>query len=253
MLARYLHEEAYDNLYGTVGAALTAYAIPNSDRFELDDSQFGESRTIDLERFSLVCPRLGATDVERSENDITNIKIVYNAWKTLAPLQAKNKYLWTYYCHADKKNVEYIIARWGQNGFSSSQIRERFFVTEEKRNLVRENALSSLWWKGYLTFDEGANNPYWILDTLKTTTNIADFLDTLNSYNPNRAKGVIGGVRQVMDERGMELLPNRPFRALNRYINRYSMVSPLDFFYVEEIEEFAKEKFGKILDTACVL
>lgn len=126
-------------------------------------------------------------------------------------------------------------------------------MTEEKRNLVRENALSSLWWKGYLTFDEGANNPYWILDTLKTTTNIADFLDTLNSYNPNRAKGVIGGVRQVMNERGMELLPNRPFRALNRYINRYSMVSPLDFFYVEEIEEFAKEKFGEILDTACVL
>lgn len=112
--------------------------------------------------------------------------------------------------------------------------------------MVRGNALSSLWWKGYLTYDEGADDPFWITRTLGTTTNLADFLDTFNSYSRTRTRGIARAISEVIDELHLERLKNQPFRDLNKYLNRYSAVPPLDFYTESEIYELTKEEFVRI-------
>ncbi len=107
--------------------------------------------------------------------------------------------------------------------------------------------MSSLWWKGNLTFDSAASNPYWIAERLATTTNFADFLDTFNSYSIKRARGIAKAVAEVIDERGLGLLQMKPFRALNKYLNRFSAVAPLDFLTEVEIHDIAKQEFERIV------
>lgn len=248
MLLQYFKEEAYDKLINSIGDNLDWYSadMVTIDDIGLDSNAF-ETSSLDLPSFALVSPPQGASNDEKNENDIINIKSVYESWKGLTPLQARNKYLWTYYCHCNPNCRSYIRARWMDGCFTESQVRDRFFVTESKRNLVRENALSSLWWKGYLTYDgANPNNPFWLTQTLGTTTNLADFLDTFNSFNPARAKGVIKAIAEVMDELGIDQLKNQLFRDLNRYLNRYAAVTPLDYLSEGEIKELAKAEFLRI-------
>lgn len=248
MLLQYFKEEAYDRLIGSISDNLDWYC---NDMVTIDDigldSESYEISLLDLPGFSLVPSPKGASNDEKNLNDIINIKSVYGNWKELTPLQARNKYLWTYYCHCNSACRTYIRARWMDGDFSESQVRDRFFVTESKRNLVRENALSSLWWKGYLTYDaDNANNHFWLTEVLGTTTNLADFLDTFNSFNPTRAKGVIKAIAEVLDELGLDQLKNQTFRDLNRYLNRYAAVMPLDYLSEEEMKELVKAEFRRL-------
>ena len=206
MLIQYFSESCYDTLFsnidnnrnldfynGTGDSALSSIINLPEDLL---------TSNVDLPMFKLINPPDNAGNSEKNANDITNIKQVYDAWKDLTPLQASNKYLWTYYCHRDDYK-EYIQKRWRGDAFSPKQVESRFFVFDNKRNLVRENALSSLWWKGYLTYDSSADNPFWIAETLDIT-NFADFLDTFNSYNPTRAKGVIKAINTFQIEYEIE-------------------------------------------------
>lgn len=246
MLVQYLKEADYDRLLRSIFENTRWYnsSSNNPDEIGLLPGCI-EASSIDLPSFKLVIPPCDADNDEKNENDIVNIKIVYSNWKELTPLQARNKYLWTYYCH---HNIEYVRARWKDGDFTDSQVRDRFFVTGARRNLVRGNALSSLWWKGHLTYDtENENNPFWLTEVLGTTTNFADFLDTFNSSNPVRAKGVIKAIAEVCDEAGLEKLPNKVFRKLNRYLNRYSVVAPLDYLDEDEVQHLAKRELLRLV------
>lgn len=248
MLLQYFKDDSYDKLISSINDNLEWYCTDTTNLIDIGlESDSFEVSSIDLPSFALVPPPQGASNDEKNENDIINIKSVYENWKELTPLQARNKYLWTYYCHCNASCKNYIRARWIGDDFTESQVKDRFFVTESKRNLVRGNALSSLWWKGYLTYDhDNPNNPFWLTQTLGTTTNLADFLDTFNSFNPARAKGVIKAIAEVMVELGISQLKNQPFRDLNRFLNRYAVATPLDYLSEDEIKKLTKTKFMEI-------
>lgn len=250
MLISYFTEDAYFKLLGSISANSPKYRDGFGSIEELGISKADcPTSSIDLPLFALAPLDPNASDEEKNKNDLVNIQSVYDSWRSLTPWQAHNKFMWTYYCHLPKYQ-EYIRSRWKKEGFSDSQIKERFFVTEEKRNLVRENALSSLWWKGYLTYDESREDHYWQTKALCTTTNFADFLDTFNSFNPTRAKGVIGAMSEVQGELGIDKLPSKVFRQLNRYLNHYAAVSILDYLSVEEIRELCKAKLYEIIGAS---
>lgn len=249
MLIQFLKEETYDNLIGSIDNHKAWY---DSRDTSLEDiglhGDYSESSSVDLPRFSLIVPSANANNDEKNQNDVANIKAVYGSWKELSPLQAHNKYMWTFYCHCVPQYKDYIQTRWMDGDFDLDQIRNLFFVTENRRNLVRGNALSSLWWKGYLTYDSSnPNNPFWITDTLGISTNLADFLDTFNSFNPLRARGVVGAIAEVLDEEGMTQLKNQAFRDLNRQLNHHAAVRQLDCLSVEEIKDLAKQELRECL------
>ena len=249
MLIQYLTDQAVDNLYSNISNNVQWYCSSGKTIGDLglSEEQAVATSTIDLPQFPLINLSPGAGDDEKNANDIANIKQVYSTWMGLTPLQARSGHMWAYYCHCVPKYHEYICSRWMDGRFTKSQIESLFFVADNRRNLVRENALSSLWWKGYLTYDpDNAINPFWVLDTLWSTTNIADYLDTLNSYSRLRTKGVVGGIAEYLRMSGTDRLRNNVFRELNRQLNRLAAVTSLDYLDEEEIKDLVFKRIALI-------
>ncbi|BAV34772.1 hypothetical protein SCL_2495 [Sulfuricaulis limicola] len=86
---------------------------------------------------------------------------VHECFRKLKPVQAADERLWSYLCHCEPL-YGYVRARWiKQDGElnENAVLRRFFFESKGLRGLTR-NALSRLWWYGYLTHEDGAAEPY---------------------------------------------------------------------------------------------
>lgn len=66
-------------------------------------------------------------DAQKSQENLINTRLIYDAFRNLTPLQASNKYMWTYLCHAVPEYRNYIGDRWMQDERENT-IKSRFFV-----------------------------------------------------------------------------------------------------------------------------
>ena len=205
------------------------------DEYFSDQPYYDES-SVTGASFSFYLAAEPLSDRQKSEEDITNVRIVYGALRDLTPAQAINKYLWTYLCHANQDCYSYIKHRWKLERNQSS-ILTRFFV-RSPRDVINDNAIARLWWYGYLTYDKkNTANPYYLLDILLINQTIAtDVMDTLNRRSPDRLRGVLMGIKKYLDYKDGDLteLVNR-FRECKKYLNRYAAVTSFDFLSSEEI------------------
>ena len=178
------------------------------------------------------------SNIQKSDEDYNNIVKLYDAFKALTPWQAANPNMWTYLCHSVPEFRKYIKHRW-LDDVRDNTIRTRFFVTSSE-SLRNDNALSRLWWYGYLTYDKDADNPYHLTRILMINETVAtDVIDTLNRTNFNRIKGVLLAIDEFKDE----LNPREPIikyvREANKSLNRYAAVPALYFLTYDEISSIA--------------
>ena len=240
MLLSFFTEEAYDRLKSEISINEDRYA--NYD--EWLDSYFSQSvyfktSSVDINRFSPLYTPGKKSDVQKSQEDLVNARLIYKAFEKLNPLQATNKYMWTYLCHTEPEYRKYIVDRWFVDDPEEDKILKRFFVGDSKDSLFY-NALARLWWCGYLTYDkDNSANPFALTEILFTNQTIfKDFIDTKNRSNPNRAKGVLQAIKEYKETRGEKGLI-KCFRACNKYLNRYAATATLDFLEAEEIKQIA--------------
>ena len=146
--------------------------------------------------------------------------------------------MWTYLCHAVPEFRAYIIDRWLQ-GERDNTIKNRFFVTTPN-SLLNDNALSRLWWYGYLTYDENNNNHYALTEILLTNQTICtDVMDTFNRMNHDRIRGVLLAIRDFKAElSGNEGITDY-FRECKKYLNHYAAVTTLEYLDSNEIKDLA--------------
>lgn len=238
-----LTEDAYDDLLNGISKNEEKYYGNDEwlDDFFVGRKYADQSTSVQVDTFELISQPNEQSDAEKSEEDLVNVRILHDAFKNLTPWQASNKYLWTYLCHADTKCREYIQNRWLlSSSHGQDPIKTRFFVTNT-RSLIRENALSRLWWYGHLTYDESETDPYALTRILLTQQAIAaDVLDTLNRRNPNRMKGVLLALRDF-DEKtgGVSNFDKDYVRPCMHYLNRYAAVTNLDYLEPEEVRDIA--------------
>jgi hypothetical protein len=241
MRLAYFTDMAYDRLFADVDKNAEKYL---SDEDWLEPYFFGAGEyfkysSVVVDSFSPYYANKGKlTDAQKPGEDLQNIIQLYGAFKALTPWQAANKYMWTYLCHADLKCREYIKHRWFDDARENT-IRTRYFVGNNE-SLRNDNALSRLWWYGYLTYDADAPNPYWLTKILMTNETIAtDVIDTLNRTNFNRIKGVL----LAIDDFKNQLKPRESLidivRRSNKSLNRYAAVTAMDFLSYEEIRDIA--------------
>ena len=193
MLLGYFTEEAYDDLLHDIpknseyyaenkGNWLSSYFRGKNDYYKIS--------TVNVSEFTLEYTPGKKDDAQKAREDLVNTRILYDALKSLTPLQASNKYMWTYLCHAVPKYYTYILDRWMQ-GERQNTIKTRFFVTNSD-SLRNDNALSRLWWYGHLTYDKKNSNHYELTEVLLTNQTICtDVMDTLNRMNYDRIRGVL--------------------------------------------------------------
>lgn len=184
-------------------------------------------------------------DEDQSQYDIANVKSFYDALKTLSPLQASDPLLWSALCHISFKS--YVLKRWRKKQDDSVSIDKRFFAKDNKTSLLYYNALSRLWWSGYLTYDEEmiATNPWHLTEILFSAQQIQkDLTDQPFSMNRTIVKGLLSALKRIQNERNSNCTPL--FRlCCDSYINHYGAVSILDTLSAQEIEAIAYDFMKK--------
>jgi hypothetical protein len=169
----------------------------------------------------------------KSFYDFENSRIIYEAYKSLTPLQASDTRLWTYLAHTDYYN--YMSKRWPgvQNKTASNQskyILDHWFITSPAQSNFIRHGISGLWWAAYLTYDETRTDKYELTKILYTQLDFAT--RTLGTYSLARHKEAVSGVLEY-------ILQNPPlfknnFEAKSRYVTKYlnqvGGTKPLSYF-----------------------
>lgn len=203
---------------------------------------------------SVVVPNInlmysGEDDDAKNQDDLNNIRLLYGTYKDkITPLQASDPMLWSALCHITYK--DYVLKRWKKDD-GTVRIDQRFFATEGRSSLCYYNAISRLWWSGYLTYDEERerSNPYHLTETLFSAQQIQkDLFDQSMSMNKTVVKGLLIALKRIQEETGNASTP--VFRqCCDSYLNHYGAVSILDYLSAEDIEEIAFEFMKKNVKT----
>ena len=251
MLLGYFTEEAYEKLIHDISNNADKYSTNDewlAEYFGRTDGYYKISKAVDVGRFMPSYTSGKKSDAQKNIEDLTNTRLLYDAFSDLSPLQATNKYMWTYLCHAIPEYRDYICDRWMQEERENTII-SRYFVTSTG-SLLNDNALSRLWWYGYLTYEKNNSNPYALTEILFTNQTICtDVMDTLNRTNFKRMKGVLLGIKQFKEELNDNEGITEYFRECKKYLNHYGAVTNMNFLEPEEIQKLAYDYMAKLRET----
>lgn len=187
----------------------------------------------------------GDDDATKNKDDLKNVGILYSAYKDkITPLQASDPLLWSALCHINFK--KYVLDRWKKDDGEVS-LDKRFFATEGRTSLLYYNAVSRLWWSGYLTYDEDNEDNHWNLtETLFSAQQIQkDLFDTAFSMNKIIVKGLLSALKRIQTEQGNSCT-NIFRKCCDSYLNRYGAVTILDTLSSQEIEDIAYKRMREI-------
>lgn len=247
MLLSCFTEEAYDRLLSSISDNTEKYLSDEEWLPAFFDGQnnYYLKSSVDVQKFNPYYSPGKKDTLQKTREDLVNVRLMYESFRQLSPLQASNKYLWTYLCHAVPEYRTYIQDRWMQDERENT-IRTRFFVTSAD-SLRNDNALSRLWWAGYLTYDESNHNHYALTEILLTNQTIwTDVMDTFNCMNRNRMFGVLTAIRDFSAELNDNEGITEYFRECKKYLNHYAAVTTLEFLDKEEIRDLAYNYMIKI-------
>lgn len=209
--------------------------------------EFYKTSSVTVPNISLVYS--GDDTESKNKDDLLNIKILYSEYKDkLSPLQASDPMLWSALCHITFKS--YVLNRWRKDD-GTVRLDQRFFATEGRASLLYYNAISRLWWSGYLTYDEdkASSNPWYLTETLFSAQQIQkDLFDQPFSMNKNIVKGLLMALKRVQEENGNSC--TTIFRkCCDSYLNHYGAVSILDTLDPSEIEKIAYDYMKTLVKT----
>lgn len=237
----YFTQEAYKSIKKDVQSNNDRYYSNEEwleDYFEEKGiSEFYRTSTVKVDEFEFQYS--GEDDECKKADDIQNTIFLYSAFrKKITPAQAADPCLWTALCHIPYKN--YVMKRWRKKDDTVS-IDRRFCATEGRNSLLYYNAISRLWWSGYLTYEEAKekSDPWQLTRILFSAQQIQkDLFDQPFCMNRVIVQGLLRALKRIQEERGNASTP--VFRkCCDSYINHYGAVSILDSLTSEEIEEIA--------------
>lgn len=238
----YFTQEAYKTLKKDIGQNKDRYY--SSDISWLQD-YFEENNIHEFMKTSSI--KVGNIDFQytgddtdqKNADDIQNIITLYSEFKgKITPIQASDPCLWTALCHYSYK--DYILKRWKKDD-GTVRLDQRFFATEGRASLLYYNAISRLWWSGYLTYDEEKEktNPWELTKILFSAQQIQkDLFDQPFSMNRTVVKGLLRALKRIQEVTGNAATPT--FRkCCDSYINHYGAITILDALTLQEIEDIA--------------
>ncbi len=198
--------------------------------------------TINVKDVNLICS--GYDDDNKNKDDIANTIAIYSAYKDkITPAVASNPLMWTALCHIDYK--DYILERWKKDNGNVS-IQHRFFATDGRTSLLYYNAISRLWWSGYITYDENNIKDPWELTRVLFSAQMIqkDLTDQSFSMNPTIVRGLLKALKRIQKENNN--LCTKVFRkCCDSYLNYYGAVTVIDALSETEIECIAYDYMKK--------
>ncbi len=196
-------------------------------------------------------------DAAPARTDASNALLVYGALDALSPHQATDERLWVYLCHNDC--AAYAAWRWlgrrpAEDDAAIRKVRNHFFARRNgSRSLVRDNAVSRLWWLGYIAHAVDPHSPSEFLEILLHRQDVRSALIERPSVSMNL--DVLRAIYRVMkehwqQERGGELFAREAFRTWMVNINRRGGVVLLDALPEPDLAVLLREEAVRALETA---
>ena len=198
---------------------------------------------------TLVAPDLAerlVTNAKRpSSTDVENALTVYGALSELTPHQASIERMWVYLCHNDCP--QYVAERWlgrrpKEDDDAVREVRNHFFAVGN-RALIRDNAVSRLWWLGKIAHDIDPGDPRQFLTILLHRQDVRSALIERPSVSTNRR--VLRGIYEVMREHwsdGGELFARETFRSWMIALNRRGGVVLLDALPEDDLGSLLRDE-----------
>ena len=188
---------------------------------------------------SLNCP-IDLSSEEKSQNDLTNIRIFYTALKDMTPLQAQNKYMWTYLAH--DTYYEYAVHRWRSG--NESFINNRMIMRDTSPITLRRHSLARLWWFGYSTYDEEHENtnPFKYTELLFRRGQQACYDLVERNYSRDKfvTMGILRGLEQVLNDGIPEnYVTANVLRETAHNFNKKAAVGSLNLMGVDDIQKMS--------------
>ena len=137
-------------------------------------------------------------------------------------------------------SVVIIMKRWRKKDDSVSLDR-RFCAYTGRGSLLYYNAISRLWWSGYLTYEEDKErtDPWQLTKILFSAQQIQkDLFDQPFCMNRIVVQGLLRALKRIQEEQGNAC--TTIFRkCCDSYLNHYGAVSILDTLSADEVEDIA--------------
>lgn len=253
MRLKYLTEKAYETLFDNVEIDKDKYFSPDEwiTSYFKDRMFYKESR-IEVPSVTLY------SEGDKSASDIVNVRAIFDAFSILTPQQASNEYLWTYLSLSEY--WKYSVWRWGKESEQeldfeneddfrdplsqavkpAANIKQRYLCGRSRKGLLR-NAISRLWWFGYLTYKEGpASQKYELTEVMLSNADLCQSIMERNfSMNRNICYGILSAIKKINTDHNLTNVTKTEWRNLCKYINRYGAVTLLDVLSADEIEELS--------------
>jgi hypothetical protein len=182
-----------------------------------------------------------------AELEFKNAQMLFEAYKNLSPEDASDERLWTYLTHT--VFWEYMQKRTkirsGSNEAKGEYILTHWFLEPLSPKTIARNDISRLWWGAYLTYQEGAEDPYALT---KQLFSMQDYSRTLIEGVQGRNKNVLHGVLEFVID-NPELFKKRKeakIRFIMRAVNRTGGYKLLSTVSKEEIKNILKNMKDEI-------
>ncbi len=202
MSLEFLSREATDQLAEDVAKNLEAYRSGNTAALIVASN----CRVSKIE----TAPPPGLDDLAEDKQDALATQRIFQWLSQLTPVQAADERLWVLLTHRYFSN--YVHKRWGGGLDGATKpvelVLRRWFFRGSGLATFVQNALSRLWWFGYLTYDNERANPFELTEVLLSLQDIQTaFLErSLGRCRP-LLRAVLEAIKQHEDEFGNA--PNR--------------------------------------------
>jgi len=182
------------------------------------------------------------------KNDCNTAIKIYEAYKTLEPIQASDERLWTYLAHVNL--YPYMIERWsdvymGTSTNPSKYISDHWFLSSSAQSSLLRHAIAGLWWSVYLSVDEQRENKYELTEILFRSLDFPT--RTLGTYKLGRHKEAVIGILEFIQEN--EYLFKSKFEPKTRFVTKHlnviGGVKPISYFN----RDLVKSELTKVIKS----
>ena len=182
-------------------------------------------------------------DGHRAELDPQNAVRLHGALDDLKPRDAADERFWVHLCHCH--GAAYVRGRWlqdrpSQENLATRKVQNHFFANGA-RALIRDNALSRLWWLGHIARRAAPDDPLLFLQVLMHRQDVRSALIERPFLSMNHE--VLRAVYAVMlehwrrDGRNSDLFNRRVFRDWMVRLNCRGGVILLDALPAKVLDE----------------
>ena len=151
MSINYLSQNSLDALKRTLQANIKHYE-EDADFSKVFKEQLGSFMESQISYSGGLSETIITPDNKNDLKDGENSKIVYEALRYLTLQQATDERIWAYMTHVELP--DYVRARWPIDKAKVDSGKYTYIVSHYfvrgNRGLVRDNAISRLWWMGYI-------------------------------------------------------------------------------------------------------